>query len=123
MPGAEIAFKYVEDYEWIWDDGGSGASKDVSIWRPIDFQSGYYPVGDVAVSSHSKPEVPALTVKALESGTLKKPYDFTRIWTDAGSGAYDDVAVYRMNPYSGYTCIGDIAVGHHSDLPDGNKYR
>ena len=121
--GIAIAFKYVKDYTFIWTDSGSGADRDVSFWRPYDVQSGYFPLGDVATASHGKPSIPSLTVTALVADALAPPTSFSEVWNDRGSGADRDVRVMRMNPPSGYTCLGYVAVVGYGTNPDRNRYR
>lgn len=119
-----MAYKLVNDYELIWDDSGSGARDDVSIWRPVETQAGYRLLGDVAVKSHSKPSDSTITVIAVVDDALKEPESFTKVWWDKGSGARHDVTIWRMNPPSGYTCLGDIAVRSYStDDPPVDRYR
>ena len=81
-----IIFKYVDQYVWRWDDSGSGAHCDVSIWKPVEYQAGYYPLGDVAVATHSRPSSVSLTVSAQDDDALAAPSSFTQIWKDSGSG-------------------------------------
>lgn len=107
----------------IWDDSGSGASRDVSIWQPEEIESGFFRLGDTAVASHGRPNFPSLTVSALTSDALAPPAGFTEVWNDRGSGADDDVRIMRMDPPSGYTCLGHVAVRGHSATPDSNLYR
>lgn len=118
-----IAYRYVEAYTFIWSDSGSGAHKDVSIWRPLDIQSGFFPLGDVATSTHNKPNRPALTASAVVSDALAPPTGFTEIWNDRGSGAKRDVRVMRMNPPRGYTCLGHVAIEGYSSVPNRYLYR
>ena len=89
----------------------------------MDYQAGYYPLGDVAVATHSRPSSVALTVKELVSGSLATPQRFEEIWRDSGSGADKDVKVLRMVPRPGYTCLGHVAIASHSGTPDINQYR
>lgn len=119
-----LAYKIINDYELIWNDRGSGASDDVSIWRPVEVQAGYRLLGDVAVKSHSKPGDGSLSVIALADDALKEPEGLSPVWRDKGSGARHDVRFWRMEPPDGYTCLGDIAVHTHSDIPPSTeKYR
>ena len=118
-----ISFKYVENYELIWKDEGSSADRDVSIWRPIDNQYGYYPLGDVAVASHKYPTIITMTVTALESDALKKPASCEEVWNDKGSGADEDVTVYKLTAPFNYTCLGHVAVESYDREPDLNNYR
>jgi hypothetical protein len=113
----------VSEFSFIWSDSGSGANEDVSIWRPLDIESDYFSLGDVATSSHNKPNIPALTVSAVVSNALAPPASFTEIWNDRGSGAHRDVRVMRMNPPSGYTCLGNVAIEGYSSVPNSNLYR
>ena len=53
--------------------------------------------------------------------TSTKPISVSRIWTDAGSGADDDVKIYKLTPQSGYTCLGHVAV--QSGTPNLSNYR
>lgn len=117
-----IAFKYVNDYSLIWDDSGSGASRDISIWRPVDLESGFFPLGDTAKTSHDKPIGSSLTVSAVVDDALARPADFIEVWNDRGSGADDDVRILRMDPPSGYTCLGYVAVQGYDNLPEANHY-
>lgn len=45
------------------------------------------------------------------------------MWNDRGSGAGQDVETYRMIPKPGYVCLGHVAIGKYSTLPDINAYR
>jgi hypothetical protein len=118
-----VAYRYVDEFSFIWSDSGSGADKDVSIWRPLELESGYFPLGDIATPSHSKPNVPALFVSAVVSDALVPPASFTEIWNDRGSGANRDVRVMRMNPPRGYICLGYVAIEGYNSMPNKNLYR
>lgn len=113
----------METYDWIYDDSGTGADRDVSIWRPTNAEYGYYPLGDAAVASHSAPTTSSMMVKELTPGALNSPVSFTEIWNDRGSGGRHDVRILRMNPPHGYVCLGNVAVLGYSNYPDRNKYR
>ena len=117
-----IAYLYTNFYEEIWTDRGSGAHRDVSFWRAIDYEPTFYSVGDVAWASHEKPGTNALIVKALEEGSLAHPVSFTEVWNDARSGARRDVKIFRMDPPQGYTCLGYVAA-EGSSVPDPLHYR
>jgi hypothetical protein len=54
--GGNAAVAAPTGYDWIWDDSGSGADWDGSVWRPRA-PAGYVNVGDVAVSNHDQPSV------------------------------------------------------------------
>ena len=113
----------MKEYDFIWNDRGSGANSDVSIWRPVDIEHGFYPLGDTARGQYGKPVIPAITVSAGVSNALAKPISYKLIWNDRGSWADRDVRIFKLIPPSGYTCLGDVAVPNYDDAPDLNKYR
>ena len=53
--------------------------------------------------------------------TSTKPISYSQIWTDAGSGADDNVQIYELTPQSGYSCLGHVAV--QSGTPNLSNYR
>lgn len=110
-------------YQWIYNDRGTGADRDMSIWRPIDNEHGYFAVGDVAVATHDQPSTSAAMVKEITGGSLAAPVSFTEIWHDRGSGGDHDVRIMRMNPPGGFTCLGHVAVLGYGSYPDASKYR
>ncbi len=119
-----IEYKAVKKYTLIWRSKGSPSFTDVSIWRPTDAQSGYYPLGDTVVPNKSQPNGYSLVVKAVEPiSALAEPESFEKIWDDTGSGAKDHVTIYKMIPKSGYTCLGHIAVESYETLPETSMYR
>lgn len=40
--------------------------------------------------------------------------DFSLIWNDRGSGANEDVAIWRPSPPSGYYLLGDVATSSYN---------
>ena len=67
---------------------------------------------------HARSSINAVTVLAEISNALAPPIGFIEVWNDQGSGAHTDIRVMWMNPPSGYTCLGYVAmVGYHS-LPN-----
>lgn len=81
------AVAYPVDYTLIWNDKGSGASKDVSVWRPIP-PSGYVAMGSVSNNSYNKPGLTAVVCIRSDLVSLKSCGSL--IWNDKGSGAQRD---------------------------------
>jgi len=98
----------VSNLTQIWSDKGSGADKDVSIWRSVNHKSDYHSVGDVAVNSHSMPTI-AYSLKASNTDDLKSPVDFSKIWSDTGSGADKHVQLWKVHCPPTFVALGDVA--------------
>ena len=118
----DIVYKYSDAYQLIWKDAGSGSEMDGAVWKAQNYQSEYCSLGDVATEGWSEPKSKAVLVSQRKAGALVSPSSFTLVWNDGGSGADADVAIYKMNAPSGYTCLGGVAVNSHSTKPDSNKY-
>ncbi|MCA9634476.1 MAG: alkaline phosphatase family protein [Myxococcales bacterium] len=109
LPAAGEALDAIEvvDFEWRYDDVGSGAFDDVSIWRPLP-PPGYFSLGDVVVAGYEPPVEPARAVRDLP-GVSAPPLGFERIWDDQGSGGANDVALWSPIAPLGYACLGTVA--------------
>lgn len=103
----------------IWDDKGTGAEKDVSIWRPL-VPSGYFSLGDVVLSNHmaddrdKKLYTLAIRPKQGKEHLLAKPIGVTELWNDAGTGAEKDIRINKLNCPPGFNALGVIG----NNLPD-----
>uniref|UniRef100_A0A8H7NI21 DUF946 domain-containing protein n=1 Tax=Bionectria ochroleuca TaxID=29856 RepID=A0A8H7NI21_BIOOC len=83
-----------EGYNQIWNDKGSGAEKDGSIWRPVA-PSGYVAMGDIAQSGYSQPDTNRIW--CLRADLAKNArYGTQSIWDDKKSGADKDVSVWEI---------------------------
>jgi len=97
-------------FSWLYNDSGTGADDDVSIWRPELSQSpGFFSLGDVAVSSHGPAPVNTFVVRG-EGDLLARPVDYAWIWNDRGSGGTYDVSFWEPLAPAGYTCLGTVTV-------------
>lgn len=105
----------VEEYQWVYDDSGSGAFSDVSIWRPV-LPLDYFPVGDVAVGGYDPPDFPTLVIRE-DAEKLRPPVGYERIWDDEGSLGDNDVAIWNPIPPLGYVCLGNVAVPNYDGPP------
>lgn len=93
----------------VWDDAGSGANADCSIWRAErGGASGIYPVGDIVVATHSKPNV-GFVMTSKHDTAFRSPVGYDSIWNDAGSGAHRDVTLWKARCPSGYVDLGYVA--------------
>ena len=96
------------EFTWVYNDVNTGADDEFSIWRPVAPQ-GFYSLGDVAQSRYGKPNTSAFVVKDDGSGILAEPIDYSRKWTDAGSGGTHDAALWQPIAPTGYQCLGFLA--------------
>ncbi|OPB09597.1 hypothetical protein BFW91_14325 [Pseudomonas fluorescens] len=83
------------DYQLVWQDEGSGALSNASIWRPLP-PEGYVAMGLVYGVDYDKPSRHAVRcvrqdlVMAAQAGEL--------IWDDKGSGAANDLSLWSVTP-------------------------
>ena len=153
----QVAFIYREATQKIWDDRESGAHRDGSFYT-IDpthitasspdnkLYKDFKLLGDRACSQHSKCG-PLILVSDISNApygyeALKRPKSAHPVWKDNGSGAAEDVTIWKLDPpdplpastlfYSGrfydmpetrWRCLGDVATNGHDSYPDLNKYR
>lgn len=101
------------NYSWIYSDKGSGASMDVTIWRPSPSTIGYFVVGDYAQGNYNDPTGSSLIVTAVNDDPnnplLKAPVGYSQIWNDHGSGGTYDGSIWRPVAPDGYLALGDVA--------------
>ena len=99
----------VGELKLIWNDAGSGAHADVSIWR-AESRDGYYPVGDIVVATHAKPRIGFLLKPTNAHGdAIRVPVSYHPIWNDGGSGADRDVTLWKVTCPGGYVSLGNVA--------------
>lgn len=97
----------VNTFTKVYDDRGTGANADVSIWRPdTSAHPGYRSVGDVVMTGHSRPPANAFLVA---EEVLARPAGFRLVWTDRGSGGDLDISLWQPIAPSGYRCLGSVA--------------
>ncbi|MCP3097858.1 Vps62-related protein [Myxococcus sp. K15C18031901] len=109
-PPRALEVKPTSRFSWIYDDHGTGATNDVSVWRPDLSQSpGFFSLGDVAMPNRGQAPVTTFLVRG-EGDLLARPTDYLRTWRDTGSGGTHDVSFWEPVAPSGYTCLGHVAV-------------
>ena len=113
-------------YQWIYNDAGSGSNMDGSVFRPTPTDADVFIIGDMAQAGYGDPKGTSLTVKAVnDSGTrplLKAPVGYAKVWDDSGSGGDNDGAIWHPVAPDGYIAIGAVAsTGYNA--PDIANYR
>jgi hypothetical protein len=110
----------------IWNDKGSGGSRDGAFWEPLA-QGPLRPVGSVAVDNYGDVNgryMGLLVAENPSSSTgpapVASPRDYTELWNDKGTGANQDGSVWRPIPPNGYVVLGDV-FQHGYSKPDTNR--
>lgn len=99
--GGVLAFP--TSYQRKWNDKGSGAASDVSVWRP-QCPADYSSLGDLATPSYAKPA--ADEVVCVHNSVLVIADVGQALWNDAGSGADQDFSAWGIS-----SPVDDIAGG------------
>jgi len=120
-----------------YSDKGSGANCDVQFWNPNYTKNTFLPLGDICESCPKgsgawlygkNPRGQTLFVAPLEGqeDMLTHPQGFVQLWTDKGTGADENGAVWSMTPQEGYVAIGHVVTrassGNSPPEPDKNNY-
>jgi hypothetical protein len=108
-PALEVL--YVDDFQLVWNDKGSGADYDGAFYRPVA-PPGYSVIGYYGQGNYNASDGAVAVVKELEPGALVEPEGYEAIWTDSGSGADRDGAFWKPIPPAGYTCLGVVVTGY-----------
>jgi hypothetical protein len=116
-----IDLAYTNQYDKVWDDSGSGAIFDGSIYKPkldgyfnLGFTSfgpaSYDPVGGVGLRA-------ALVAKPLQAGVVVPPDTYQWIGDDHNSGAHGDCSWWAPVPPPGFVALGTAFVSYHGMPP------
>ncbi len=99
-------------YSWLYNDRGTGANMDVSIYRPTPLDTTFSIIGDYAQNNYYDPAGTSYIVKAINDDPgnplIKPAIDFSQIWNDKGSGGTHDGSVWFAVPPDGYFSIGFV---------------
>jgi hypothetical protein len=89
------ALRPPDDFEQIWNDTGSRARADCSIWRPIP-PEGYVALGLVCFNGNDKPSLNAVRCVRADLVIPSRINDL--IWNDKGSHAKQDFSAWSISP-------------------------
>ena len=113
--GEKFEFVPVSDYDEVWNDSGSGANQDVSVWRPR-VPAGCHLIGMTAKNGHSRPTFPTLVIRA-GGREITPPERFDLVWwQERGRRRF---WCWRPIPPAGYVSLGDV--GTTSENPPSHK--
>ena len=111
----ELILAFTNQFTWVYNDKGSGATQDGGFWQPNP-PEGFQILGTYAINNYSDVETDgnqwALCVKAApgSNAPLANPTDFELIWNDHGSGGDHDGSCWRPKAPNGYVALGDVMV-------------
>ena len=114
---AEEKFEFVpvSEYDEVWNDSGSGANQDVSVWRPR-VPAGCHLIGMTAKNGHSRPTFSTLVIRA-GGRDIAPPERFDLVWwQERGRRRF---WCWRPIPPAGYVSLGDV--GTTSETPPSHK--
>jgi hypothetical protein len=111
----ELLVTFVDQFQWRWDDSGSGGIYDGAFYQPVT-SDGWRSVGSLGVNNYGgvnglysimvvKPDVDANTTFP----PISEPVDYQLIYNDRCSGATDDGSFWLPVPPAGYKAIGVVA--------------
>ena len=111
----KFEFVPVSEYDEVWNDSGSGANQDVSVWRPR-VPAGCHLIGMTAKNGHSRPTFPTLVIRA-GGRDIAPPERFDLVWwQERGRRRF---WCWRPIPPAGYVSLGDV--GTTSETPPSHK--
>ena len=117
---SQVSGKYefisISEYDEVWNDKGSGAKQDVSVWR-VRVPAGCHLLGMTAKNGHSPPTFPTLVIRASGSD-IAPPERFDLVWwQERGQRRF---WCWRPIPPPGYVSLGDV--GTLSEHPPSPRY-
>ena len=101
----------ISEYDEVWNDSGSGANQDVSVWSPR-VPAGCHLIGMTAKNGHSRPTFSTLVIRA-GGRDIAPPERFDLVWwQERGKRRF---WCWRPIPPAGYVSLGDV--GTTSETP------
>lgn len=91
-PARGNALSRPNDYEQVWNDSGSGAKKDCTLWRPIP-PDGYVALGLVCSMGQEKPSIHA--VRCVRADLVIESYMGDLIWSE-GRGLWHNFSAWSI---------------------------
>lgn len=122
MQFGELVLAYTTQFEFRWNDRGSGGKHNGAFWQPLP-PAGFLALGGVGVKGYDKIDgkVAALCVRAADPSSprppLAAPTGYERIWKDKGTGADHNGSCWRPLAPDGYVALGDVFNKGHDTPP------
>lgn len=107
-----LELAYVDDFQLMWRDKGSGGDFDGAYYRPDldNFPTGFYSLGHYGQGDYGTPRGFVFAARELQDGALASPQDYEWVYSDWGSGADMDGSFWKpVPPSEDYVCLGLVA--------------
>lgn len=114
-----IAFQFVGPansqypYGLVWDDKGSGAAYDVSIYRPQQLPDNYYILGDYAQNNYDAATGSVVIACAVNDDpsdpVFSAPTGYQIRWSTEGTGTDMEGSIWLPIAPLGYVAMGWVA--------------
>jgi len=102
--GVHFQFIPISEYDEVWNDKGSGARVDVSVWK-ARVPRGCHLIGMTAKKGHSRPNFSTLVIRA-DGSDIAPPERFELVWwQERGQRRF---WCWRPIPPPGYVSLGDV---------------
>ena len=100
-------FALVTNYELVWNDAGSGARQNLSVWKPV-LPDGCKVLGHTAVNRHSKPDYGTLVIRpGADTDLVRAPVGFKKAWSQLRANR-GPLHVWHPIAPEGFVSLGDI---------------
>ena len=106
----EILISFAQNFQYRWNDKGSGQSLDGSFYHPVT-TDGFKPLGSLGFRGYYNPDgIHGVMIVKAKSGSdaLAPPADYTEIWNDKGTGSDTDGSFWMPVPPQGYKAMGVV---------------
>lgn len=113
----ELVVTLTTEYNWMWSDKGSGATRSAAFWHPKP-QGNLRALGTIAVDHFSEIRGRRATLLVgqnpdaeplIGKPAVASPTGYTLIATDKESGADSSGSFWRPVAPAGYVSLGDVA--------------
>jgi len=91
------------DWKLIWNDKGSGARKDGSMWEAIPPDSNYKCLGSIPQKGYKKPVLS--NYRCVHVSLTEKIVSNLVVWSDKGSNADKKVTMFRLPNTNSFVAV------------------
>eukprot|EP01084_Bolivina_argentea_P225715 381357_1 len=118
-----LVLRKEQQYDWIWDDAGTGSKLDGAFWKP-KLNEGEAFVSFVGTTSRNQPPTNIIStiITSYPPNALADPIDYQLIWSDKKSGGKHSVWWYKPVAPIDYVCFGDF-VSRSISIEDWDGYK